>query len=62
MPIPLRQEAAPTPPLVQKSLLLQQMEAAIVAEQNKEDEAQEAEKQAEIEEQGIAWEKIELEI
>ena len=38
------------------------MEAAIVAEQNKEDEAQEAEKQAEIEEQGIAWEKIELEI
>lgn len=54
VPIPLRQEAAPTPPLVQKSLLLQQMEAAIVAEQDKEDEAQEAEKQAEIEEQGIA--------
>ena len=54
MPIPLRTEAAPTLPLVQKSVLLQQMEAAILLEQEKEDEAQAAEKQAELEEQGIA--------
>lgn len=54
VPIALRTETAPTPPLVQKSILLQQMEAAISLEQEKEDEAQAAIKQAEIEEKGIA--------
>ncbi|CBY20092.1 unnamed protein product [Oikopleura dioica] len=50
VPIALRTETAPTPPLVQKSILLQQMEAAISLEQEKEDEAQAAIKQAELEE------------
>ena len=54
VPIALRTETAPTPPLVQKSILLQQMEAAISLEQEKEDEAQAAIKQAELEEKGIA--------
>jgi len=62
VPIALRTETAPTPPLVQKSILLQQMEAAISLEQEKEDEAQAAIKQAELEEKVSAEPEIAEEV